>query len=57
MRINIPGVKAKDPCVRALYLINLALSLCEDRMIIPTLEFFASRYGYTLIRKGWPRVS
>lgn len=53
MRINVPtnGKPVKDVDVRALYVISCALELCSRRMILPTLAFFAERYGYTLERK------
>lgn len=52
MRINIPiGHAVRDNHIRALYIINFALGLCLERMIVPTLEFFADKYGYRLIRK------
>lgn len=49
MRINIPTKKKivfND--VRALYIIDFALRLCGERMIVPTLQYFADKYGYEL---------
>lgn len=54
MRLDIKtGTPIKDRDVKALYVIHAALCMCQERMIIPTLRFFADRYGYELAEKGW----
>lgn len=52
MRIQIKTTNPiKDGDVKALFIIGYALSLCKERMIIPTLQFFADRYGYRVVPK------
>ena len=53
MRINIKikGKPLRDKEIKALYIIRYALELCSVRMIKPTLDFFATHYGYKLERK------
>jgi len=52
MRINIKTEgKLKDSDLKALYIIGYALKMISDRMIMPTLEFFASRYGFKIVKK------
>jgi hypothetical protein len=53
MRITIktPRFKQKDKDTQMLYVIDFALKITSKRMIIPTLEFFAGRYGYKLEKK------
>lgn len=50
MRINIDTGKfpIRDKDIRALYIIQFALSIIERRMIVPTLQYFADRHGYRL---------
>jgi hypothetical protein len=39
----------RDVQIRALYVIKYALTkMLEERMIVPTLKFFADVYGYEL---------
>ena len=54
MRINI---KTRGPVldiqIRALYVIDYALrKMLEARMIIPTLKFFADKYGFEVNPKA-----
>lgn len=52
MRINIKtDRRIKDKEIRAMYIIAYAFKLISTRMIKPTLEFFASHYGYRIIPK------
>lgn len=51
LQINTNGAPIKDKDIRALYIIHAAFSMCQERMIIPTLQFFADRYGYKLAPK------
>lgn len=53
MRIQIKTkIPIKDKGLKALYVMNHALKLCEtDRMKIATLEFFADRLSLTLLPK------
>lgn len=49
MRINIKTkTKIKDKEIRALYIIGYAFEMISARMIKPTLEFFASHFGYRI---------
>lgn len=41
----------KDKEIKALYIIRYALDLISPRMIRPTLEFFASSFGYKIVEK------
>jgi len=41
--------------VRALYVISYALKLLSPSMVIPTLEFFAGRYGFRLFKELRPK--
>jgi len=53
MRINIKTkVKIKDREIRALYIIGYAFEMISPRMIKPTLEFFASHFGYKISEKN-----
>lgn len=52
MRINIKTEgKLKDSDLKALYIIDYALKIVSARMIIPTLDFFVSRYGFKIVKK------
>ena len=52
MRVNIKtNGNVADRDLKALVLINFALNLCHERMILPTLQFFADRYGCRIVRK------
>jgi hypothetical protein len=57
MRININTQEpVRDIQVRALYVIDYALrKMLEPRMVIPTLQFFADKYGFEVNSKSSSR--
>jgi hypothetical protein len=52
MRIQIKTTKpVKDRDIRALYLVNHALSQQTQKMRVETIRFFADKLGYKLAAK------
>lgn len=52
MRINIKTAKkVTDKDLKALYIIKHALEISSKGMILPTLEYFADKYGFKIVKK------